>query len=133
MQARLSSYASAVDARSPARPLCVCGAIVGPSPHPALGLHWGKIQKQQQKEKHRAFNRLPSPDGRGTRIVGSPAASPCHAACTQAGRCGACSHHCCRIAGKGQGTRYKLLYFCLPSSTPSVISRISLSSCLHAM
>lgn len=38
---------------------------MGTSPHPALGLHWGKIQKHQQKKKHTAFNRLPGLDSRG--------------------------------------------------------------------
>lgn len=75
---------------------------VGPLLHPALRLCWGKIQKYQQKEKNSAFNRLPGLDRGGTRTVGSTAKSNCHAACTQAGRRGACSHHCCGIACKGR-------------------------------
>lgn len=75
---------------------------VGQSPHPALGLHWGKIQKHQQKEKGGASNRLPSLDSGGTRIVGSTAKVTCCAACTWAGGCGACSPHCCGTAGKGR-------------------------------
>lgn len=59
----------------------------GPSPHPALGLHWGKSQKQQQKEKCGAFSRLLGLHSGGTRIAGSIAESTCRAACTQAGRC----------------------------------------------
>lgn len=71
--------------------------------HLVLGLHWGKIQKHQEKEKkHGAFNRLLGLDSGGTRTVGSTAKSTCRAACTQTGICGACSHHCCGITDKGQ-------------------------------
>lgn len=61
-----------------------------------------KSRNTGKREKHGAFNRLPSPDSGGTRIVGSTAKSTCRAACTQAGRCRACSHHCCGMASKGQ-------------------------------
>lgn len=107
---------------------------VGPSPNPALGLHWRKSQEHQQKEKHSAFKRLLCLDGGGARTVGSTVESTCHAACTQVGRCKACSHHYWGMTGKDRHVSAFVCSFgCSLSPIPSAVSRITLSWCLHAM
>lgn len=142
---------SAVDARSPAVSLCVlrCHPTasgwqnqVGPSPHPALGLHCGENPETPTKGEAGGIQQAPQSGPGRDEDRWQHCRNPCHAACSQAGTCGDCSHHLpsqmstpTGITGKGQHTAV------FPSSLSDVhchppqcgqLSPITLSLCLHA-